>query len=163
MTNAPNSRTSQNAGCPTPPPLPKKPSAEPGAVVPPPLPQKRSLGPGAGWAERRAAPRHDVATEVSFESETNFYVGFTADVSAGGLFVVTWSTRPIGSHIRLTFTLPDGDREVAVDGVVRWVREHNARDPDLWPGMGIQFENLDPEVKDEIERFLAQREPLFYE
>jgi len=37
------------------------------------------------------------------------------------------------------FQLPDRTGEVKVGGVVRWVREHNARDPDRWPGMGIQF------------------------
>jgi uncharacterized protein (TIGR02266 family) len=138
-------------------------TAGPGPVVPPPLPQKRSIGPDAGWAERRSAPRYDVVTEVSFESETNFFVGFTADVSAGGLFVVTWSVVPIGSHIRLSFQLPETSRPLTVDGVVRWVREHNARDPDLWPGMGIRFENLGDEHRVEIERFVARREPLFYE
>jgi uncharacterized protein (TIGR02266 family) len=162
VTNDSNTRSPAGPGAPVPPPLPQRPDA-PRVVKPPPLPQKSSRGPAAGWAERRAAPRYEVATEVSFESETNFYVGFTADISAGGLFVVSWSAQPIGARVSLTFTLPDTAREVKVEGVVRWVREHNARDPDLWPGMGIQFEGLEPGIRQEIERFLARREPLFYE
>ena len=130
---------------------------------PPPLPQKRSEMPGTDWAEKRSTPRAEVTTEVSFESETNFYVGFTADISTGGLFVVTWNTVPIGTSITLNFTVPPSNREIKVDGIVRWVREHNPNDPDLWPGMGIQFEDLSPEQAKAIEAFVKEREPLFYD
>ncbi len=132
-------------------------------ATPPALPQKRSEAPDAGWAEKRDFRRADVTTEVSFESETNFYVGFTADISAGGLFVVTWNTAKIGTSINLKFSLPDSDEEVVIEGVVRWVREHNPNDPDLWPGMGIQFENLNSDTRDVLQMFIEQREPLFYD
>ena len=38
---------------------------------------------------RRTSPRFDVELEVSLASESNFYVGLTENISAGGLFVAT--------------------------------------------------------------------------
>jgi len=134
-----------------------------GRLSPPETPQKRSLGPNSPYLEKRTAKRSDITTEITFESETNFYVGFTADVSAGGLFVVTWNTVPIGSEISINFSLPDSKEIVKADGVVRWVREFNPSTPDLWPGMGVQFDNLPKETVKMIEEFISEREPLFYE
>jgi uncharacterized protein (TIGR02266 family) len=90
-------------------------------------------------------------------------MGFTSDVSAGGLFLVTWDTVPIGQHIHMKFTLPGSDQVVEIDGVVRWVRDYNPSVPDLWPGMGIQFESLSDEQKKRIENYIAAREPIFYD
>jgi len=36
---------------------------------------------------RRAHVRHDVELEVSLESESNFYMGLTENLSEGGLFI----------------------------------------------------------------------------
>ncbi|MBN2803943.1 MAG: TIGR02266 family protein [Deltaproteobacteria bacterium] len=133
------------------------------SLTPPSLPQKRSKAPEAGWAERRYAKRQEVTTELNFQSESNFYMGFTADISAGGIFVVTWDTVPLGHHITLSFSLPGLKEQIKAEGVVRWVREHNPTDPDLWPGMGIQFDKIDPDAQKAIEHFIKTREPIFYD
>lgn len=112
--------------------------------------------------DRRRAPRMAIEAEVGFQSDTNFFMGFSEDVSTGGLFISTYDIRPIGAILNLNFTLPDGHL-ISVDGVVRWVREYNETTPDTSPGMGIQFDGLSPEDKEAIEMFIEQRPALFYD
>jgi uncharacterized protein (TIGR02266 family) len=132
------------------------------APKPPPLPQKRDSE-AAGWEEKRTAPRREVTAQVDFDSESNFYTGFTVDVSTGGLFVVTWSTLPIGTHVNLSFTLQGQKEIIVVEGEVRWVREHNPNSPDLWPGMGIRFVSVPEHAREAIDAFVEAREPLFWD
>jgi uncharacterized protein (TIGR02266 family) len=109
--------------------------------------------------EGRRASRHTVEIEVGIMSDSNFYVGFTENLSATGVFVATYTRRPIGSKIEVAMTFPDGE-EMRVDGVVRWLRESST---DGWPGMGVQFDELTPEVDAKLKRFLSLRDPLFYD
>jgi uncharacterized protein (TIGR02266 family) len=111
---------------------------------------------------RRSLHRFSIDTEIGFQSESNFFTGFTEDVSEGGLFIATYDYRPIGSPLSINFTLPDGHL-VSADGIVRWIREYNRTAPNMQPGMGVQFTQLRAEDKSAINSFLMQREPLFYE
>ena len=119
---------------------------------------QRSITPGI---DRRIAPRAELDVGVGFYSDTNFYTGFTEDVSEGGLFVATHVLEPIGTVLKLTFTLPGGPQIIAV-GVVRWVRDPRNHDADTAPGMGVQFKALQQEHLHLIREFVALREPLFY-
>jgi uncharacterized protein (TIGR02266 family) len=112
--------------------------------------------------ERRDAQRVDLNVGVGFRSDSNFYTGFTQDISEGGLFVATHMLQPIGAEITLTFALPTGP-EISARCIVRWQRdphEHNALTP---PGMGVQFQDLADADLERIQQFVAMREPLFFE
>jgi uncharacterized protein (TIGR02266 family) len=109
-------------------------------------------------ANQRAKRRAVVDLEVGFESETNFYVGFTEELTAEGLFVATYSPKPIGSRVALSVTLPDGEK-LEVPAIVKWTRDPNG---ETWPGMGMEFERVSPEDETRIAKFLSMREPLFY-
>jgi uncharacterized protein (TIGR02266 family) len=111
---------------------------------------------------RRSVHRFSIDTEIGFQSESNFYTGFTEDVSEGGLFLATYDCRPLGAPLYISFTLPNGHL-VSVEGIVRWVREYNHKEPNMMPGMGVQFTSLKTDDKVAINRFLTQREPMFYE
>ncbi|NOY93052.1 MAG: TIGR02266 family protein [Deltaproteobacteria bacterium] len=113
-------------------------------------------------SDRRSAPRHVFETKVDFSSDSNFYTGFAEDISEGGLFVATWELKPLGSPMDIEFELPDG-HIVHARGVVRWLRDPRDDHPDAPPGMGVQFESLDPLDKEAIQMFLGIRSPLFYD
>lgn len=112
-------------------------------------------------AQRRTQPRVAVQAQVDFQSDANFYMGFSANISEGGIFVATVAIAPIGTEVDLSFTLPSGEH-IACRGVVRWIREVNDRLPDAFPGLGVQFTDLEPASLEAIRRFVAQRDPLFY-
>lgn len=112
--------------------------------------------------DRRACSRHSFEVEVGFESDSNFYTGFTEDVSEGGLFLATYQLKPRGTEIEVEFTLPDG-HQVTTVGIVRWLRDTHDDNPDARPGMGIQFHALSGEDREAIQIFLGIRTPLFYD
>jgi uncharacterized protein (TIGR02266 family) len=144
------------------PPPPPPPSARP-----PPPPRASGVTSAAVSAAppppaKRARGRVRLQAQLHLKSDSNFFTGFTSDVLAGGLFVATVETVPRGTPVDLDITLPGGRPPHKVSGVVRWLREPNDHMPDLMPGMGVQFQDVPPEVATAISHFVAQREPLFY-
>jgi uncharacterized protein (TIGR02266 family) len=115
-----------------------------------------------GTAEARRHARHDVELEVTMESESNFYLGLTENLSEGGIFIATHVLKPMGTSMAVVFKLPDVTEPVKLVGTVRWVREYSETS-DTSPGMGVRFEQLTDEQSNQIRRFLAARDPLFYD
>ena len=101
--------------------------------------------------------------EITYESEHNFYTGFTENISSGGLFVATHQPRKIGDMIDLTFSLPGLGQPCHVLGRVRWVREYHGAMADSTPGMGIEFVSLEERERRAIEAFIKYREPIFFD
>src|SRR5262249_10731514 len=56
--------------------------------------------------DQRTSARFVIAVEVSVASEANFFAGLTGDISAGGIFVPTYETYPVGSLVDVELTLP---------------------------------------------------------
>jgi uncharacterized protein (TIGR02266 family) len=112
-------------------------------------------------ALKRVAARVAMQTQVDLSSDSNFFTGFSTNISEGGLFVATVNVLPAGTPVDVTFTLPAG-RRLTVKGEVRWTREVNDRTPDVFPGVGVRFTDVDPAVVGQIKSFVQQREPLFF-
>jgi uncharacterized protein (TIGR02266 family) len=114
---------------------------------------------------RRAYPRRHVRVDVSMVSESNFYLGFSEDVSEGGIFVATHGgIRKIGERFPLVFTLPTRSEPIFCLAEVAWVREYrDGQDPRHGsPGMGLRFVALSSGDREAIAAFTAQRDPLFH-
>lgn len=114
-----------------------------------------------GRESQRIKQRVKMQAAVDFGSDNNFFNGFSANISDGGLFVATVNLVPIGTQIELNFSLPSGER-IQAHGVVRWVREVDDKNPDAFPGIGVQFTKLDGDGQAAVERFVHSREPMFY-
>jgi uncharacterized protein (TIGR02266 family) len=113
-------------------------------------------------AERRVAVRREMEIEIGIQSDTNFYTGFSCDISSGGLFVATYDVPELGTEVNVNFRLPGGP-VMSLDGTVRWVRDLSPTDPDVVPGMGVEFGALTPAQVRAINAFLQLRQPIFYE
>lgn len=111
--------------------------------------------------ERRTSERVRLEVDIGFLSETNFYVGFSSDLSDGGIFIATVDLLPIGRRVLVSFMLPGG-YDISTEGVVAWVREGRTFDSSVEPGMGVAFLDLDAGDRDEIREYTRLREPLFY-
>lgn len=149
------------APAPPPPPMPSR-AANTVTTRPPGLagapPAKKAFD---GRDSQRIQQRVKMQAAVDFGSDNNFFNGFSANISDGGLFVATVNLVPIGTQIELNFSLPSGER-IQAHGVVRWVREVDDKNPDAFPGIGVQFTKLDGEGQVAVERFVHSREPMFY-
>lgn len=111
---------------------------------------------------RRSLQRLAIEADIGFQSDTNFYTGFSEDISVGGIFIATFDARPMDSEMTINFTLPDGYL-VSTTGTVCWVREYNETTPNVEPGMGVKFDGLSDSDKEAINSFFAKREPIFYD
>lgn len=149
-----------------PPPAPMAPTVRSPAPQPAPsrsIPSAEAViaaAPGAKKPQRISA-RVKMQASVDFTSDNNFFNGFSANISDGGLFVATVNILPLGTEVDLAFSLPSGER-IEARGVVRWVREVNDKLPDAFPGMGVSFSALHPQAQTAIDEFLVQRDPLFF-
>src|SRR5262249_25746610 len=111
---------------------------------------------------RRRAPRYSVDLDVTMSSDHNFYAGFAENISSGGLFVATYVQRPKGDRMEIKLNLPGIPEPICAIGEVRWVRVFPERS-NVPPGLGIRFVELPDVAREAIERFLKDREPLFYD
>lgn len=142
-----------------PPPPPPEPVKVPARAVPT-VTEVMAAAPAAKKPMRTSA-RVKMQAAVDFNSDNNFFNGFSANISDGGLFVATVNLLPLGTEVDLSFTLPSGER-IEARGKVQWVREVNDQLIDAFPGMGVQFSALNPAAQSAITQFLVQRDPLFF-
>ncbi|MCA9514557.1 MAG: TIGR02266 family protein [Myxococcales bacterium] len=111
-------------------------------------------------APRREQPRVRMDAEIDLHSASNFFAGFSENISDGGLFIATERVVPVGADVDLAFRLPNGI-EIRGRGVVRWLRR--AGDDESQPaGVGVQFVNLSGTAAEAIERFIQSRDPIFF-
>jgi uncharacterized protein (TIGR02266 family) len=113
-------------------------------------------------AERRKTQRVQIRVEIGLRTETNFFVGFSGDVSEGGILVTTVALLPIGTSVKLSFSFPGG-LEVEAEGEVAWTRQGVTFDSELNAGMGIRFTHLSEDALAAIQEFASIREPIFHD
>ncbi len=116
--------------------------------------------PRTDYTQKRKCERVAVQTEVDLHTDSNLYQGFSSDLSDGGIFVATCNLLDAGTEVDLSFSV--GGKRVEAKGVVRWHREYNDATPDVFPGMGIEFLEMQQESKQALHAFTHQREPMFW-
>jgi Tfp pilus assembly protein PilZ len=115
--------------------------------------------------EEAMLPRADAnrrEVELGLNSSSNFYKGLSGDsvVDHGGIFVQTYTLLDIGTPVALRLMLP-GDVELDADAVVHWTRE--TRSGESEPGYGARLTRISEDGRDLVQRFVRNREPLFYD
>src|SRR4051812_29423277 len=100
---------------------------------------RRSIAPASG--ERRSVDRFESSFDVDMTSESNFFKGFSEDLSDGGIFVATHAARKIGDRLTIAFTLPGIETPIRANVEVRWLRAYDEAN-DTSPGFGARFVDL---------------------
>ncbi len=114
------------------------------------------------YASRREHVRIPTNVEVTVGSDHNFFVGWSENISEGGLFIATHQLHPLGTRFDVTLSVPPLLPETTITCEVRWLRQTDELTSDCSPGMGMSFVDLSPSDEAAIQRFLAeQREALF--
>lgn len=111
-------------------------------------------------AERRGHERVCLEAEITGFSETNFFTGFTEDISEGGLFISTHCPPVVGCRIEIAVKLVEGESMVLA-GEVAW---HRGQGTDL-DGCGVRFVDLTDQQVENLKILLQSinREPLFFD
>jgi uncharacterized protein (TIGR02266 family) len=126
--------------------------------IPKPAPVPRTTGKVSVKAS--AGPREKLEANIGATTESNFFVGFSGEISEGGVFISTYETLPLETPVELFLTLPGG-YESTIPGRVLFVRD--PMDMESEPGMGVRFETLSVQARELILRFIRKRPPLFFD
>ena len=112
-------------------------------------------------ASLRSSPRGGMQAAISGSSADSFFVGFSENLSEGGVFISTLCPPAVGERVDLSVDL-EGCPALLVQGVVRWLRVSDSGEPS---GCGVQFVNLHPEQENILGGALdaAEQTPLFYD
>jgi hypothetical protein len=142
---------------------PPREEAEPLPLIPRPAPIPRELVPEASdEASDDEVSRQHVEANLGAATESNFYVGFSGEISQGGVFLCTYDILPVGTPVRVLVTLP-GNLSTTVDGRVRFLRDPLDLSSEAEPGMGIAFDVLEEGSRALMLRFIRNRAPMFYD
>jgi uncharacterized protein (TIGR02266 family) len=113
------------------------------------------------------AQRNPALVHVSLgaHSASNFFAGLAGlnVVDKGGLFISTYEVAPVGQRLEVNVALPGG-HEFDAEVVVLWQRDPARNTASgLPPGYGVQFTKISDSGRKLVERYVAHREPFFYD
>ncbi|MBN2497132.1 MAG: response regulator [Deltaproteobacteria bacterium] len=110
-----------------------------------------------GSARKRRFPRVPASMQVSFEDFKGIFFEYSRDLSRSGVFIEMSEPLPVGTRLRLSFSLPPpfNDPVMAYGRVVRI-----AASGDAGPGgVGVAFIHVDPESLRTIDAMVAGQAP----
>ena len=101
--------------------------------------------------EQRATRRLPIRVEVEYQTMEDFLLDYTANLSLGGVFIVTDSPLEVGTRFRLRLQIPHRKRPLDTLGQVRWVQQP---DDGMNAGMGVQFDGMSGADRRAVERMI---------
>ena len=99
-------------------------------------------------AERRIHARFETRIDVDYGSGDNFLFSRISNISEMGIFILTQDPLEIGSMIELRFA--HDDVRLELQGQVVWINPVRQDGDNINPGMGVQFIDLTPELREEV-------------
>ncbi len=110
--------------------------------------------PDPGAHDKRRHLRAPITLRVEYDGADDLVGDYTDNLSNGGTFVATSRSLPLGTEIRLLLSFGGLLAPIAIDGVVRWVRQDDE------PGVGIEFVNSPDRARlDEVIEKIKRRDP----
>ncbi|MBL8052947.1 MAG: PilZ domain-containing protein, partial [Nitrospira sp.] len=99
----------------------------------------------------RAQPRAPLALKVRYTTpEGKQFDSLTGGIGGGGLFIESGAPLSPGTELTVEFALPDRPTEkLKAKAKVAWAR-HKPERYLLFPGMGIQFMDLDEKIREDL-------------
>lgn len=109
--------------------------------------------------DNRKTQRSPVTLRIKFKSATleQFIERYAVDVSQGGIFIRTKEPLPVGTTMRFEFQLRDESPLITGEGTVVWIREQNAGQAGVAPGMGVRFDRLTESSQGVLDEILAHK------
>jgi uncharacterized protein (TIGR02266 family) len=117
--------------------------------------QRIGAVPGGAPSGRRAEDRTGSKIRIVFKRASDFFRAYISNLGAGGLFIKTTQTLPVGTVLQLDFNLPGSDYVIQTKGKVVWARPKEESDERKPPGLGIQFVRMRPEDNERIRIYIT--------
>jgi anti-sigma B factor antagonist len=91
----------------------------------------------------------------SHKGEAHLYSARIANISGAGIFIRTINVLPPGSEVEVEIKLISSMKPKHLKGIVMWLPDKGLQ-PDLYPGMGVQFTGLSQHAQEEIIEFIEK-------
>jgi len=110
--------------------------------------------------ERRRAQRVELKAKVTISSESNFFTGWSQNISEGGVFISCLAPPAVGTTVDVNLETEDGE-PITVNCEVVWIRTEGGQPV----GCGCRFVGVNDIQAAQIRRLMddTNREPLFYD
>jgi len=119
-------------------------------------PQKRKAAAVVSAAAKeanRAHTRLPVNLLIDYQVLDQFLYDYATNISLGGVFIRSQNPLPVGTKLRVQFSLPGLEETVVTWGEVAHVIEERAKEG--FRGMGIRFDDLDSKSKRVIDQLVT--------
>ncbi len=104
---------------------------------------------------KRRASRLEHELPVAYRSVGSFLTDWATNISQGGLFINTGKPLPVGTDVKILIQLPTMEFPVGLSGKVTRVVERGRASAEV-PGMGIQFTDVDPSKREQLETLVKR-------
>lgn len=105
----------------------------------------------AASRDRRRANRSALTVRIDYATVDEIFSEFTRDINEGGLFIETEKPHLPGTEVSMQFHLPGSEEVVETVGRVVRTSRGIGGSPS---GMGIEFEELNPDDRKKIDRIV---------
>jgi len=113
---------------------------------------------------RRRFQRLPLDIDVEFRSESKaeeFHKGKVLNISAVGVLIFADKTYPLGEILQVRISLLPKPGLIELEGKLVWLVQKEIQ-PQIYPGMGLEFYNLDTNTQKKILEFVDRNLPLSY-
>ncbi|MDP3028753.1 MAG: TIGR02266 family protein [Deltaproteobacteria bacterium] len=106
--------------------------------------------------ERRRVSRKAVRLEIYYSTPMDIFTSLSQNLNEGGIFIETDRPSPIGTVVEIKFYLPGDHKPIETHGLVVWSTTSPPEKDTGHPraGMGIEFESLNNQDKERINKFI---------
>jgi uncharacterized protein (TIGR02266 family) len=108
-----------------------------------------------GADNKRRASRLQHELPVAYRSVGSFLTDWATDISQGGMFINTRTPLPVGTEVKILIQLPTVESPVGLSGRVTRVAQFDNQSSAV-PGMGIQFTDIDPSKREQLEALVMR-------
>ena len=117
-------------------------------------------------SDRRDTDRLRYDIQVGVSTDHRLFVGLTANISAGGLFIATDEPLKKGDRIEVRFSIPGTVHVFHKHATVCWTRPfdgENQTHTRTRAGAGVRLDDLSDDEAKVLDAFLQVHEPIFYD
>ena len=101
---------------------------------------------------RRTHTRKPINLVINYQNLDQFFSDYIINISQGGIFIRSKNPLPVGTRLKVSFSLPGLNETIETTGEVAHVQD--ARTEDGFSGMGVHFKDLDKKAKARIDELV---------
>jgi uncharacterized protein (TIGR02266 family) len=117
----------------------------------------------SGHDHRTRESRRQYDIQVGVTSDHRLFVGLSANISAGGLFIATDEHLKKGDKLDVKFSIPGSDHVFQKRATVCWTRPFGDDGERNRAGAGVKLEELSDDETRILNAFLKVSDPIFFD